>query len=320
MTVRAALKVMVAIALWALIFYWVPLDELMASLAHAETGWVVLSLTLPLLVKGLTAYRMYCLARAQNLLLGMRDMLRVIFATAFYGLFLPGGAAGGAVTFAKYVQFGASPSAALTNLVVNKGLEVLAALYLGLVFFCFDHWGGSPWILLTAPLLLLFVVAALHGIVSRFGLWSSLCRVAEQRQWRLVPVLQRLESQLQRVQSLGFFNWLCLFLLAIGGILLAAAGMQGFAWALGLEISFAATLWIYCLLALLSLLPISFSNIGVREASLLVLAPAYGIPESQAIAWSIMMYGAVLTPALVGALTESVGRRKAVLQEPVPQA
>ena len=75
--------------------------------------------------------------------------------------------------------------------------------------------------------------------------------------------------------------------------------------ALGIELGLVSILWIYSFVYLLGILPISVSNIGVREASMIMLMLPYGVLITEATAWSAPLYSGPLSCALIGMLLEA---------------
>jgi hypothetical protein len=87
--------------------------------------------------------------------------------------------------------------------------------------------------------------------------------------------------------------------------LFAALAFICFGHALDHEIGILPVLWIYPVIYLFQMLPISISNIGVREVGMFVLLAPYGVATSDAIAWSVLMYSGPLSCALIGLILEA---------------
>ena len=58
---------------------------------------------------------------------------------------------------------------------------------------------------------------------------------------------------------------------------------------IGLNLSFLDLGWIRSFIVIITMLPISFSGIGVREASLIVLLQPYSVSSSDAVALSFLL-------------------------------
>ncbi|WP_416397690.1 lysylphosphatidylglycerol synthase transmembrane domain-containing protein [Allohahella sp. A8] len=314
---RLVLRIILTIAAVALVLQLAPLGDIARQLAGAQWPWVIAALLLQVLLRLVTAARMQLLAHFQQLRIGFWIMLKIVLATAFYGLFLPGGIAGGAVTFVKYRQFGASGAAALTNLFVNKAV---AALTIGLLIctaWLIDLLPASDGnltlprlaLIALALLVLLLLPSLLRLTVSAFGLAPRLQRRFASSKGRVVQAILAALSQLQLVRNLGWWQIFSLILAGCTAHLIAVAGMFCFGLALELTPAFSTVTWIFGVVFLLAMLPISFANFGVREASMILLLAPYGVGAAEATAWSILMYTGPLAAALAGAVVEAALHR-----------
>jgi len=74
---------------------------------------------------------------------------------------------------------------------------------------------------------------------------------------------------------------------------------------IGLNLSFLDLGWIRSFIVIITMLPISFSGIGVREASLIVLLQPYSVSSSDAVALSFLLLGKIILFGTIGALLEA---------------
>ncbi len=65
------------------------------------------------------------------------------------------------------------------------------------------------------------------------------------------------------------------------------------------------TVWIVRVCFAVQLVPISVSGLGVREASLVMLLPGYGVPMEQALSFSLVIFGMLVFSGLIGGLCEA---------------
>ena len=88
--------------------------------------------------------------------------------------------------------------------------------------------------------------------------------------------------------------------------LIGTVGYWLLALSLDLELSLMAIGWIRAGMMLATLLPVSISGLGVREAASLVLLSYYGIPADAAIAYSLIVFmTSILFIGLLGGLAEA---------------
>ena len=132
--VKAAISV---VALF-LIFYLVPISNVLGAILAADLVWVVAGIVLMILLRVVTALRMQVIAKSQGLDTSTLMMMRIVFSSTFYNILAPGALAGGAVTYLKYRQQGIEPIAAMTNIYANKSIEVLVVLLSAPLFWLID--------------------------------------------------------------------------------------------------------------------------------------------------------------------------------------
>ena len=88
--------------------------------------------------------------------------------------------------------------------------------------------------------------------------------------------------------------------------LIGTAGYWLLALSLGMELSLMAIGWIRAGMMLATLLPVSISGLGVREAASLVLLSYYNVPADAAIAYSLIVFmTSILFIGLLGGLAEA---------------
>ena len=304
------IRLCVSVSAVALVFYVAPVGKIANTVVSSHWPWLVPAIILQLMLRVMTAVNMSMLANFQGLNLGFVTMLRIAFATAFYGLFLPGGLAGGTVTFAKYIQLGAGAAASLINIMANKGIGVLAACVLSLCAWFYERWDQPLWLPIAGPLLLMLSLFLLRGVCSGFGSLAWLIQWLDRRSGALAKQAATVCRQLNVVAQLSWQQMVPLFIAAILLHVIAAAAMLMFAAVLDILVPLATLIWVYGVIFLVSLLPISFANLGVREASMIILLRPSGITAEEVTAWSILMYSGPLTAAVIGGLMETLGSQR----------
>jgi hypothetical protein len=73
---------------------------------------------------------------------------------------------------------------------------------------------------------------------------------------------------------------------------------------LGLKIPLFSIVWISAMVILIQHVPAFISGLGLREGALVILLPMYGVTTSQAMAFSLVLFGYVLAMGLLGGLFE----------------
>jgi uncharacterized membrane protein YbhN (UPF0104 family) len=77
--------------------------------------------------------------------------------------------------------------------------------------------------------------------------------------------------------------------------------------ALGIILDFSTWGWVRPTVVLMTMLPLSFAGLGVREVSLIVLLATYDVPAEQAVALAVSLFAiSVLLPAVPGVVSETI--------------
>jgi glycosyltransferase 2 family protein len=292
----------------------IPLDEVEHSLAAASGAMLVAGLAVQVLLRVVNACRIRLIARAQGAPLSYRGILSVLFTTAFYGLMLPGSIGAGAATLVKYVNRGATFAAAVVSIVVNRAFDVPTTLVAGLFFWGLDRQlavdplrhGPLTLLALLSPLGLLLFYAAAFG---RFRLLQRIARALNRP--ALVeggPMRRGLGNVLEQIHAVGDLpaaDTVAVIVVSISKELLGALAVWFFARACGVELSFITIAWMEAATALLVLLPISLSGLGVREGALVLMSARFGIPAPLALTWSLLIFAGIVCVGAIGGLIEA---------------
>jgi len=304
---RFALKLLISAGLLAYVLSDIPLEQLGSILRYTNPWLFLASLVLAPCMIYLTATQTRVLTELQGLSLTTVQIFAVTFATAFYGLLLPGALVGGAIRWYKFSQQDKKPAEALAAIAFGRLLNTLVLAAVGLVCWALDAEARRS--LMNGAILATVMVGFLGGYVLFFrrrfaealvsllerqslipGLLraklAKLLRAAGQFQSLSAPVVLRMSAVFAVYHVLGIFSF---YLLAR---------------ALALELTFNNIGWIRTYIVLIAALPISFLGLGVREGALILLLQAYGIPATAAVAYSFLILARTLFTALIGGAIE----------------
>ncbi len=292
----------------------VPLAAIGHALEDTAPAWIGAGVAVQIVLRMVNALRIRIIAYAQGAPLTFGAILSVLFTSALYGLLLPGSIGGGGATLVKYVGKGATLAAALASIVVNRLLETLTAVSLGAFFWGFEHREAPNVVtarvaiilLGSAPLLLIGGHLLLFG---RIRLLERIARIARPYYLDRQHVLRRgFGSVIEHCAQAGNLAPLAavgVFSLSIAKELLAAVAAWCFAQGVGIDLRFISVAWMQDVIALLVLLPITVSGLGVREGALVLVTRPYAIDPAQALSWGLVQFGALLAMVLIGALIEA---------------
>jgi glycosyltransferase 2 family protein len=272
-----------------------------SALVHASPV-VVLALLAAVYGERLySALRWHQVLRWSGAAVPLPTVVRITFVSAFAGLFLPGVVGTETFRVLGLGKYSGNLAMALSSVLVDRLLAVMTLIPLVLVGLAFAPPGMPEGIRLTAWAALGGTGLAAFMLLHR-GPRLLLDRLMPHRLGvRVRPRLERLYTALDTYRSRP-----AMFMMAVG----LALGFQLMrvlvVWlatmAVGIEVP-AAYYFIFApIIALLTMAPISFGGIGVREGAFVYLFSLIGIPAEQAFAASVLVQFIGLLSCLPGAL------------------
>lgn len=300
---QARIRLLIAVGALGALFWVVPLHSVVEALRQTQPGWLLVGLGLQILMRILTAVRMTLLARYQGLALSFPQMLTILYTASFYSLLLPGALMGGAATYVKYRQHGGEAGRSLGNVVVNKGLEIFAMLGLATLAGCYLQGGVK--LLMVAMLVCLLVGWSYRQAALGWGLWPKFRRWVKRSPSKLAKAVGTHVEHLNVFERVTPLQSRLLLAIAFGCQFVGAGAFIVMGRAVGADVSWVYIIWVYTMVYLLALLPVTLANAGVREGIMIWMLQPMGVNAAVATAWSLCLYMGPLMSAVFGALLES---------------
>ena len=288
---RFLIKLLVSGGLLAAVFSMIPVTQVADALLRANWSVVVLSFFVIASTHYLNSAQMYLITRHQGISLSVNQIFLVNLITKFYGLFLPGIIAGGAIRWYHFSRPDRKPAQALAAIIQNRVLETSMLMCLGLGFWLLDQQAAY-----AVPLqyLVLLVVISLFVYAVSFSrrAHALILRIANAR---FVPAwaadkVHKVLSALGTYEDLPRREHATVLLIAIVRHLLGLCSLYMLALALSLNIDFASLGWIRSLVAIAMFIPFSISGLGIREVTFVALLVPYGIASDDALALSLLVF------------------------------
>lgn len=298
-----ALRTTVTLAIFALIFHWLPVDQVWHAMKR--TGWPLWLGVLTLFTAGhaLAAGKWCGMVRAAGCRLAWPEAIRAHFAGLFANTWLPS-IVGGDVVRAAWISRRHGIMAPAVTGILDRLLDLAALIALSALgaLLAGELFQGRIAQALTA-----LGLAAIAGLVAVPVVLGRLRAERLPRRFRgaaerLAEVAGALRERPRPV--------LISFLLAIF-IQFGFVGLNyAIARALDIEASFAVWLLAWPLAKIIALLPVSLGGLGVREAALAALLAPFGVTASlavaQALVWQSILFGCGLA---AGGLVLLAGKR-----------
>lgn len=301
------LKIAVTIGILAFIFSKIPIANVWLSLKQAHMEYAAISFLVLIGMRYVTAYRIKILTNVHKMKISIQHFFKISLVTTFYGLFLPGTLAGGAVRWYKISKVDNKPAESLTAIVYDRFITTLGVIMIGAIFWLVErriHTNQEMGLILFVAL----IVFVATYILAFNGKMAS-CIVKMNDAMVFIPEFVREKIKKILVSSMDYRKiskkkhieiFIVTILFDICGIL----SVYLFSLALNLPLTFVQLGWIRSIVSILSMLPISFAGIGVREGSMIFLLQAYGIEPADAIALSFLILSGGIVLALCGGLIE----------------
>jgi len=300
-------KIVVTIGILVFIFSKIPITDVWLSLKHTIMLYVGISFLILIGMRYVMAYRIKILTNVHKMKISLHQFVKISLLSSFYGFFLPGTLAGGAVRWYKISKADNKPAESLAAIVYDRFISSLGLIMIGTIFLFLErhaYINQEMGFILFASLIALIIgyVIAFNGNVAIFliKMNDSIVFIPEVVRGKIKKVIgstidYRNISERKHVE---------IFIVSIAYDLFGILSMYLFSLSLDLPLTFFQIGWIRSIVLILSMLPVSFSGIGVREGSMIFLLQSYGIEPSGAIALSFLILSGNIVLALCGGIIE----------------
>jgi uncharacterized protein (TIRG00374 family) len=282
---------LIGVAILALILSRLDLEATLKALAGVRFGYVFLALAASPLVFGLKTWRWRELLKIQGIAYSLGDAFLAFMAGLFLGLVTPGrlGEMGRALYLKQDLDVPVSEG--LANVLMDRLFDLYTILVLGsagLVWFrLLPPWALAVIVAGTAGALLM-PIALLSERLAAYGMHIvAALPFIRRRQAQLAEATTRFQLALRPLLSPHLIVPLLLTLLAYA---LFFAQMKLLALALDLDVSLPYLAVCLSIAGVITLLPISFSGLGTRDAILIALFSPIGLPPEEAVAFSTLFF------------------------------
>jgi uncharacterized protein (TIRG00374 family) len=304
-TIYVVLRVVVPIACLALLYVFVDIEKSLNMLWHLPMHIILICIGFFLLRNWMCGLRWMTLLPSSHDQISRWGAFRYIMLGSLYGLILPGALGADVARSAQVdVEVPKNKASYVASIWLDRLVGLFSILLMGGVAGIFSaqlHSRHYFLIIMAAGLLFFLLLAwlafhpSLHGLLLRLSM----------RYKRIHSLLAKLLSNLQ---ELGDYHrthqqavWKALAY-CIPIHCLAFYIVYLLAVALGIEIGFLALSLFTSISWLVTSIPVSFSGVGVREISFVVLLQTQGISAEQATTLSLGFFSVMMLTGLLGAL------------------
>lgn len=295
---RTAAKLLVAVALLAVVLSRVDLGGVQVAAASIQPGWLVVIIPLQILALLLSARIWQVTVRAQGYETPYRQLVVYYYITQFYSTFLPGSYGGDGARAYYFHRDHPGESGGVASIVTERLTGLVTVVAIGSVGLALAPEQVGPWPnwLLGTSLL----IGLTAGVVAvRAGFLTPVLS-------RVVFPLPKVGTAIEHVYTATLDYETATVARAAGWSLAFRASAVALNAALGLAVGLDVALGWYVVLVpvieLLLALPVTIQGIGVREAAYVSLFAAVGGEPAAALLLALGVYASniVLNSGLGG--------------------
>lgn len=304
MTGRAAMRLLIAVALIALVLSVLDSREAMLRLKSVDPGWVFAGICALTLQTGLSAWRWRLTASQLGVRIDTTGAVREYYQAQFLNQILPGGVLGDvgrAIRSAGSAGLMRASQAVVLERMLGNAMLILVMLAAVCAAWIVPDWHGLPTGVLWLIALILTVVlvgAALFLLPWRRGRLALISAAT-----REAVALAVLSPQVLRKQVL----------LSLGTVLANLGAFACAALATGVDLPALTALILIPPILFTMLIPITVSGWGLREGAAAALFPVAGFSAEAGLAASVafgLMFLASSLPGLVIMLWDAAGNAR----------
>ena len=276
--------------------------SLVAALQHAEITQILLALLFVEITHVVGAMRWQLLCNKAK----FWPLFKLVFVSRLYSTILPGQLFGEAakVVYISQSSQDITPEEATVSVVVDKIVGLIGLLLVGIGGALFSAGMRDQsvilWFAICAAALVLIVALPAWPPMSR--LINRILDAISARFAKTAGFIARLKLFLTSWQAYLKTPHIPALSVTLGAVfqLISTASMFFLGRAIGIDVALADWCWIFAVLSIALLLPVSFAGLGVREATLVGFLGALGVRPELALSVSLLSLMIQIFDSLIG--------------------
>jgi len=307
-------KVIVSLILIFLLLREIGLQETLEKLLQVQPGYLLAALVVALLGVVVRAYRWQILLSALEVEVPLGQLIALYFIGFLFTNVLPTGFGGDPIRMYELSRYTHKTAESAGTVLADRffGLIVLQAM--AVVALAFGYQLVEPWMIAFTVLLFVVSLVTVWLLLNR-RLWQSLgerlkpLASLDQKQGSVLsPALSKAEGIAEGLkrfyESLHGYN-IAAVGKTLGVSLVFNISLITMNYLLGLSLGTRISIWYYFLFvpitSIVTLLPVSFAGLGVREGAYVFLFTQAGMPRETALSLSLLVYVVnIFAPGLIG--------------------
>lgn len=289
-----------------LIWYLLSITEfsaVIASLSSATPFWLVMAFLTLILGKLITSYRWQILLKAQRIDIPLRFLIGSVFVGQFFNSFLPTTIGGDAMRAYDTANLSKESTKSVISVFADRLIGVFALVLLALFALLIGFLSGQDVSYYVIPVMLVFILC-LFGVLIMFN--SHLLNIAD----RMLTLIQLDKVAGKLREAYSSFDTLRsaprVLVLAFVVSILLQVNVILFYYFIGISLDFGVSLLYFAMIVpvalVVLLVPFSINGIGIREGIFVFLLTGVGVDYKDAIAFSWISFGLMLTQGVIGGI------------------
>lgn len=295
-------KIIISILLMYYVVHDVNFEEIFAAIKSAKFSVLFFAFLLHFVGLFLSSVRWKILLKAQNIDSKLRFLFQSYLVATFFNHFLPSTVGGDSIRTFDSWKLGENKEKAFAVVVLDRFLGLLTLLIFAIISIIL-----SPDIAKVVPNIHLWMIILSFG--AAIIIWFILSppmnffKQLKEKKNGIVGIVAGLIHKVDvafskfsdKKESL-LFAFLLSFLLQFNVVLY----YYGISFALGLNVTFIDFFLIVPLTIFITMIPISFNGLGLRENALFLFLSPFGVLQTQAIAFAWIEYSMLLVLGTIG--------------------
>ncbi len=308
------LKIVVSLTLLLYIFSTIDFKIFVATVSRANPWWLLVALGMMMLGVVIRAFRWKILLDAIGVVVPVGELTAIYFIGFLFNNLLPSGLGGDAIRMMELNRHTEHGSDAVTSVVVDRFLGLLALQAIALIALAFS-WTIIPTIVAYFTIFIFTAMITAGLLLINRPLYLNLqAKIPLFRRITEIKTLNKLFESFQQypLPALGK-SFLVSILFNISLITMNVF----IGWAVGATASVAHYAIFVPITSLVLVIPISFAGLGIREEGYRQLFGQVGVPGEVAVAMSLLVYifGNICTGLIGGVIYFLRGARGMVSEQ-----
>jgi len=310
---RQLLKLAFVLILFLILNRFVDFKVIFEVIAGANLYYVLAGYVVYIGSIYLTALQFKILAKQEDILLSLNQVVAINLSIMFYLIFLPGAVVGSGLRWYKVSQVRGKPTESFAAVVFNRLYDMFLIVVFGIGFWLLSDQSDTQSYAIGL-FFILFLIALLWIGVTKisvpFSNFVNRLVTGTQEGTLLHVILGKTLKLLKATAVYGSISKTDLFSLVIVGIARLLVGLVVYillARSVGIYLPMTTMGWIRSVVLLFAFIPFTIAGgLGIREIGLIAMLSGFGISAEVAVAFSIMLLAQSVFFGLVGGVIEAV--------------